>query len=144
MIKSLLDQILEDELMIRKISVSVAGKEVKMKKCSFCEKTVLTDSGLKAHITQMHKEPKRKRNITEDDNNEIKVIDETIDDSMEVTLNQTLDKNLPKKYSNKCDNCDFVAQATRKYIALQAIKAHREYCEKTWDKNNLHCRMCKF
>ena len=151
-IKPLLDQILEDqiedEFIDKKNSVSVAGKELEIKRCSFCDKTSYSDSGLKTHITKMHKQKlKRKRNFCESKDKEIPINEEPTDDSMEITFDQTLEnveENLPKKYSNQCDNCDFLVQAPRKYVALQAFNTHRQFCNKAKSKKYHSCEMCVF
>ena len=133
--------------------VSVDGKEVKMKECPHCGKTFLTISGLKTHITRMHKKKEnRKRHLSESDNVDdhilkeaTKVVDlildemigveteDSIEETKEVTLNEMpedIDENVPKKYSNKCDNCEFEAKAGRKFKVLQILKQHRELCQK--------------
>ena len=55
------------------------------------------------------------------------------DDVGDITENEeiTLEENTGEKtgnYINKCDNCDFEANTTRKYKALQLMKIHKDSC----------------
>ena len=140
-----------------KQSVSVRGKEIKLLKCPNCEKTSYSLPGLKGHITKMHnqevyKKPlegnKRKKvqenqedhilkeankvvNLLLDD--VIEIIDEkeeSIDDVEEFTLDETIvDAEIQEKeYLNKCENCSYVVNATKRYIALQQLRKHKESC----------------
>ena len=78
-------------------------------------------------------------------------IDEKEEMIEEVTLDETcadLDDNDEKKYCNKCENCDFVVTASRRYIALQQLKNHREVCCKNKIKQSggikSSCGFCNF
>ena len=47
----------------------------------------------------------------------------------EVTLDETcvnIDDDGEKKYHNKCEDCDFVVNASNRYIALHQLKTHRD------------------
>ena len=170
-IKPLIDQILAsdeiDQIQNTKNSVSVAEKEAENTKCQFCHKTFLSESGLKSHITRMHKKEKnRKRQLCESNdldehihNEAKKVIDIIVDDmnkaetedmsedSKEITLNETLGSKDEKKYTSDCESCDFVAVASRKYITLKMLKIHKESCPKEKMhkiKINQKCEICNF
>ena len=161
-IKPLIDKFLESDDIVQSLNsksfVSVAGKEVKIEKCPFCEKTSYSNSGLKSHITKMHKkEGTRKRQLSESDSvgdhifaEANKVVgllvdnmvgdenEESIEDSKEVTLDEmdVDDSNLSKMYSNKCEFCNLKVEAPRRYKVFQMLKQHREL-----DHNNI-CEMC--
>ena len=137
-----------------KQSVSVRGKEVKLIKCPHCDKTSYSLPGLKCHITKMHKTEKladkvqnqeilqHNSDIYEEANKVVKhLLDNVIDltdgdeDSIEtieeVTLVETCaeqEENIKKKYQNECENCNYVAEESKRYIALQSLKRHRGSC----------------
>ena len=57
--------------------------------------------------------------------------EESIEEVEEVTLDETIgeiDESISKKYYNKCDNCEYVANACRRYSALQMLLRHRASC----------------
>ena len=59
-----------------------------------------------------------------------------------------LDDYNEKKYANRCESCDFVVNATKRYVALQQLKKHRESCSNSKKKQtggkNSQCDLCEF
>ena len=47
---------------------------------------------------------------------------------LDETCEEIDEKNL-KHYHNKCENCDYVAEATRRYVALQFLSKHKQSCK---------------
>ena len=161
--------------------MSVCGKEVKLVKCPFCEKTSYSAPGLKCHITKKHKLIKmttaskidkkrkaaRKEDNIETENAHIyeqanKIVDLLLDEVVDLTndgeefieeieerkLDETCE-SYEKRYFNKCDKCDFVADATRRYTALQQLSKHKVSCcnrknSKSGELGNLQCCKCHY
>ena len=83
----------------------------------------------------------------------IEIVDEEeefIEDVEEVTLDETcVDADLKeKKYWNKCENCDYVANATKRYIALQQLRKHKDSCtnktKQSGCSKSSKCDVCDF
>ena len=78
--------------------------------------------------------------------------DESIKDEREVTLDETIcevDENSSKKYYNKCDNCEYVVDACRRYGALQLLLKHKKSCAgskmmKSCGEGRNKCSKCEF
>ena len=96
----------------------ILKEKADINKCSFCDKTFKTEAALKGHMTRMHKQ----------------------------TDVETQDKNKSiKNYHNKCDKCDFTANANRKYLALQLVQKHKEEdCINRTMKIRNQCGQCEF
>ena len=142
-------------------SILVRGKEVRLVKCPFCEKTSYSAPGMKGHITKMHKDivvsdaididghdeevkdmKMKSGEIFEEANKVIELLidgvdnnvdenEELIEEVKEPALDETLgemNESFSKRYYNECDKCDFVADASRRYTALQMLKEHRRSC----------------
>ena len=65
----------------------------------------------------------------------------------DVTLEEVADLASPKKYYNECEKCGFLANASRRYVALQQLLKHKELC--TGSKTNRSeirktCTQCKY
>ena len=57
--------------------------------------------------------------------------EQSINEIEEVTLDEKLDEmheNSAKKYYNKCYQCGFIADATKRYVAVQRVLKHKESC----------------
>ena len=75
--------------------------------------------------------------------------EELIEEIEEGTLDETRGGLHEKRYFNKCDECDFVADASRRYVALQLLKKHKETCcnrknIKYGELGNLQCCKCDY
>ena len=62
-------------------------------------------------------------------------------------LEETCDLAIDKTYKDKCDDCDYEAEANKKYCALQLMIKHREACH--YKKNTRksykgQCTKCEF
>ena len=72
--------------------------------------------------------------------------EELIENVKEVTLDETCvgAEIKGKTYLNECENCDFVANATKRYIALKQLRKHKHSCCKNMSKqsNCLKASMC--
>ena len=126
-------------------SISVRGEEIKLKKCQFCDRTFFSSSGLKTHITRMHKNQSIKEEENEIQNEANKIVqillkervlnhksEEAIEEDIEhekVNLVEDIDfEEIGKSYEMKCDSCDFVVVGQKKCFALQVLQKHREKC----------------
>ena len=125
-------------------------REIKFLKCFYCDKTSNSSPGLKSHVTKMHKEvkinekttigatkeDKCKNTMKRKSKDEVKdIVDnllseviEIIDDDgsseafVEATLEEVCDKDTGTQiYTDKCENCDYIAEACRKYLAIQLV-----------------------
>ena len=124
-------------------SVTVRGKEVKLSKCQFCERTFFTSTGLKVHIGKMHQSKSiQDEEITNEANKIVQLllkeivpgdiandVNEDIEKEKIPLINDiTLDENVEKRYEVKCDDCEFVATGSKKYFACQLLQKHKESC----------------
>ena len=91
-------------------------------KCEFCEKTFKTVTGLRGHITKMHKldavTSKQTINFAEKDE----------DNEVETNLEEALEIKEEKKYTYKCKLCLTYLETLRKYELIQKILKHNETC----------------
>ena len=118
-------------------------------KCNHCEKTFYSNQGLKGHITRMHKgkhiqkvqdtvlvasEKEEVENTNAKRDHLIEISSETESDE-EVTLEEKVNTGETKRREAICEECDFRIIASRKYIALQSLRNHKnEYHPKICDK----------
>ena len=153
-------------------SVSVRGKKLRLLKCPYCIKTSYSGRGLKSHITKMHKDNNLVETETvkssgiENSFEEIiadganKVIENLIENFDDITENEDemiqditleevcIDLTTPKNYYNECEKCGFISNASRRYVALQQLLKHKEYCT-GGNKTNRgeikkSCTQCKY
>jgi hypothetical protein len=150
-IKPLIIKLLEDENCVQpsknmaiKRNISVRGKEVKLVKCPITDDKV--EKKKKAEeVDHIFDEAKKVVNLLLND-----IIDLTgeKDDSIEevddITLDETCEGDLldePKQYNNKCENCEYVADAPRRYLVLKLLSKHKEkFCISKGKK----CCKCDF
>ena len=133
-------------------------KKPEVLECPFCDKTSYSSPGLKCHITKMHKDIEKDKELKQ---NEVKAensdekIENLLDDSVKtlVTLEEVSsdmivdDTSSVKMYSQECKNCDFKTKAERNYIALRLVKKHSDSCPaKKFKKsiNNDKCNECDY
>ena len=67
----------------------------------------------------------------------VEIVDGTehISENANVETSDCLNDTLSKRYRNNCDKCEFVVDATKRYVALQLLKKH---------KTTNHCPKCDF
>lgn len=101
--------------------------------CPQCKKVLNSLSGLKSHITKMHKKNGTavKETIVHDKrkaDDEV-LLSDTNEIDVDINLEETCGTEVnEKKYKNKCDDCDFKVVANRKYELIQVILRHKETC----------------
>ena len=133
-------------------------------KCTFCDKTSYSPSGLKGHMTKMHagiqksqskliNKPLGSDQGGSDANDEAKeVVELLLNDILEisdeddseiqiVTLAEESERNM-KTYTNKCDDCCFEAEAYKKYQTVQMMLKHKETC--LTKKDHTKCEQCNY
>ena len=128
--------------------------EVDEFKCNFCDKTSLSNQGLKSHVTKVHSN--QQNNFRKTVANKRKSKDE-FESRVEKSLEDGANKNHlscikesiieemetepehDKMYANRCDECDFEVEASRKYLSVQKILRHKESCTKY-----LLCKECRY
>ena len=150
-VKPLMAKYLKDEIAVDPF-VEVK-KEIEKHRCPHCEKIFTSGPGLKCHITKMHKSKKvgvrSKRpschsvaqksevNKKSSDKEVSTVIENLLTDVIEISddegsvtidANVTLEESVEKEYINACEHCDYRITASRKYIALQLVRKHKEEC----------------
>ena len=128
-IKPLIDNILSKDS-----TKDIAGNEQPNLgyKCKICDKCFISESGMKGHMTKMHKEDTR--------------IQMTNDDS-EVLLSEGSESDFDiqeeKKYSSKCCQCEIHFEASTKYGLIQHMLEHKEDCKPRGGLNRT-CSDCKY
>ena len=63
-----------------------------------------------------------------------------------MTLDETCEEeseSVSNRYYNKCEKCDFTADGSKRYVALQLLKKHKETC-KIVKSNTRQCCNCDF
>ena len=120
--------------------------------CPYCDKTLNTSSGLKGHITKMHRDLHRSMNkgkahqIKDDKLNDLECIllsDDTDEDGDTALNEKTGGKG--KEYSDNCDVCDFQVKTNRKYELIQIVLKHKETCSfRKQRQRSKTCTDCNF
>ena len=130
-IKPLIDNILSTES-----TEVIAGDKRSNQgfKCKICDKSFVSEPGMKGHMTKMHKEDgeKMKDIINLDNETEFEDVDKVIHDIKE-----------EKKYSSKCSQCEIHFEASMKYGLIQHILEHKEDC-KPREEVHKTCSDCKY
>ena len=101
-------------------NVSIENSKPKLM-CTFCQKNFVNESGLKGHITKMHKTTV---------NTEVLLKERYKDEESDMSDSDTdlIDFTEEKKYSKICSQCGIILEARRKYELLRHIKRHKEIC----------------
>ena len=138
-IKPLIDKILNVGGTENILSKSESIKSKKMFACKFCEREFSSNSGLKTHITRIHKvDVEKYQNRTNLDIETMRTDeDESENEELEMVLN---DIKREKKYSGKCRQCDTRIEASRKYGLIQHFLKHKEICK----VKTKTCTDCKY
>ena len=58
-----------------------------------------------------------------------------------------MDENSAKKYYNKCYQCGFIADATKRYVAVQRVLKHKESCTEikmNFGRQKKNCSKCDY
>ena len=115
--------------------------EVDEFECNFCEKTSLSNQGIKSHVTKMH--GSLQNNVKKTVANKRKSKDEfessvekAIEDDVKISQLSCITESIieemetepieDKMYVNRCEECDFEVEASRKYLSVQTILRHKE------------------
>ena len=91
-------------------------------KCVQCDKTFKSKPGLKTHVTKMHKEEEELKNTSENTQESVKT------------------------YQKKCEKCEFLVKANKRYTVAQNMIKHKEECHKSTVKSykRMNCSKCDF
>ena len=103
-------------------------RKVSLIKCSQCDKTCKTNTGLKRHVTTMHR------------------ADETDDKRKQMPINTKNTETNSKTYEKKCEKCDFKTEANKRYVAAQHMIKHKEIIHNSLPKFTkiTKCSKCDF
>ena len=106
----------------------------KLFSCEICEKSFVTETGMKGHVTKMHKVKSGNQkqiiaNLTEGEVSENEEVNTILNNIKE-----------DKKYSSKCNQCETHYEAERKYDLIQNILKHKEECKVKTNK----CSKCEY
>ena len=128
--------------------------EVNEFECNFCEKTSHSNQGLKSHVTKMHgslqnnvkKTVANKRKSKDEFESSVeKAIKDDVKNGHLSCITESITEEIEteaiedKMYVNRCEECDFEVEASRKYLSVQKILKHKEGCMKY-----LTCKECTY
>ena len=97
-------------------------KTIEKFKCEMCDKSLKSNQGLKTHKTKTHR----------------------VQENKEVQAKADVHKT-DKIYEEKCENCEHIESANRKYLALRKLLKHKEEKHKSTSSVKLiDCSKCEY
>ena len=110
---------------------------------------VQTEENFRANLDHISEEAKKVVDLLVDEMVDITSKNKHNDVEIEeVTLDETcgdVDDEALKKYYNKCDKCEYTADAPKRYVALQLHQKHKESdCASRTNKSCVQCCQCEF
>ena len=97
-------------------------------KCKICDKSFISEPGMKGHMTRMHKEVTGKSLSPSNVDKEILLLEEIESENEEVNIVLN-DIKEEKKYSSKCSECEMYFEARIKYGLIQHMLEHKGECK---------------
>ena len=148
-IKPMMNEFLQGQSITNKVIAIDKDQMSKNYKCDYCDKTSHSKSGLKNHITRMHKNQNQNNLCKKDQNISTAELLVSEDDESFICSTEndtTLEENSDEKKENRtyrksCEFCDYEVIEKRKYKVVQQMLEHKNNCYT--NKMSGKCNKCE-